>query len=79
MQEIHPHCLYRHFKGKLYYVVGIAAYVTGGKYVENVVYHALYGENEMYTRTKEDFLAEIPENKVNPTGQKYRFELAQYI
>lgn len=41
---------------------------------EMVVYHALYGDNEMWVRPKKEFLSEVEENKENPTGQKYRFE-----
>lgn len=79
MQEIYQHALYRHFKGNLYYVIGEAREVSNGKYEEKVVYHALYGENELFTRDKEDFLADVSEHKENVTGQKKRFELFQEI
>lgn len=79
MQEIYQHALYRHFKGKLYYVIGEATEITDGKYEEKVVYHALYGDNELYTRDKADFLADVSEHKENTTGQKKRFELYQDI
>jgi hypothetical protein len=76
-QEISRHTLYRNFKGNLYYVIGEAREVTDGKYEEVVVYHALYGDNEMFTRTKEDFLADVSDHPKNVTGQKYRFEVFQ--
>ena len=79
MQEIYMHSLYRHFKGKLYYVIGEAREVTGGKYEEVVVYHALYGENELFTRSKEDFFKDVSEHKENRIGQNNRFELHQVI
>lgn len=79
MQDIYNHALYRHFKGKLYYVVGEAREVSDGKYEEKVVYHALYGENELFTRDKNDFLADVTEHEENVTGQKKRFELYQEI
>ena len=79
MGEIQMNALYRHFKGNLYYVIGEGREVTDGKYEEVVVYHALYGENELFTRSKGDFLADVSEHKGNSTGQKYRFEIFQTI
>lgn len=70
-------CAYRHYKGSLYYVVGTAFHSETGE--EMVVYHALYGDCQMYVRPLEMFLEEAPEGKENPTGQKYRFELVSNI
>lgn len=39
-----------------------------------VVYHTLYGDRQMYVRPLNIFLEEVPKEKENPTGQKYRFE-----
>lgn len=64
--------MYRHFKGKLYYIMGIAEHTETGEYL--VVYHALYGEGDTYARPLEQFMSEVEEGKENPTGQKYRFE-----
>lgn len=71
-REIQPCSLYRHFKGKLYYVVGLAEHTETQEVM--VVYHALYGENDQYVRPMDMFLSEVEEGKVNPTGQTYRFE-----
>lgn len=79
MQEIYSHCLYRHFKGNFYYVIGEAREATDGKYDEVVVYHALHGENELFTRSKDDFLADVSDHKANITGQKKRFEVFQEL
>lgn len=79
MRQIHNHCLYRHYKGNLYYVIGEARDVSGGKYDEMIVYHALYGNNELYVREKEEFLSEVPCGRWNPTSQEYRFELYQEV
>lgn len=75
MNTIERHSLYRHYKGKLYYVISLAEHSETHEMM--VVYHALYGDNEMYVRPLEMFLSEVEEDKENPTGQKYRFELAQ--
>lgn len=79
MKEIYMSSLYRHYKGKLYYVIGEAREVTDGKYEEKVVYHALYGEKELFVRDREDFLMDVLDHKENTTGQKRRFELYQEI
>lgn len=75
MDSIQHHSLYRHYKGNLYYVIGLAEHSETNEMM--VVYHALYGDNEMWVRPLDMFLSEVPEGKENPTGQKYRFKLAQ--
>ena len=65
--------LYRHFKGKLYYVKDIAVHSeTGEKYV---VYQQLYGELKTYIRPYEMFLSEVDREKHPSEKQKWRFEL----
>ena len=39
-----------------------------------VLYRALYGECDLFVRPYGMFVEEVPEGKVNPTGQKYRFQ-----
>ena len=39
-----------------------------------VLYRALYGEWDFFVRPYDMFVEEVPEDKVNPTNQKYRFE-----
>ncbi|WP_240510144.1 DUF1653 domain-containing protein [Virgibacillus profundi] len=69
--------VYRHYKGNYYYVLGIAEYTE--KYDILVIYHALYDECDTYARPLEMFIEEVPEDKENPTGQKYRFEVVGEI
>lgn len=77
MREVRRSSVYRHFKGNYYYVIGLAEHTETGEYL--VIYHALYGEGDTYARPQERFLEEVPEEVVNPTGQKYRFELVEEI
>lgn len=74
-RELETHSLYKHYKGKLYYVIGEALHTETGE--EMVVYHALYGDNEMFVRPMEMFLSKVEKDVQNPTGQVYRFELSQ--
>ena len=39
-----------------------------------VLYRALYGECGLFVRPYESVVEEVPEGKVNPMNQKYRFE-----
>lgn len=74
MRSVEIGKMYRHFKGKKYLVLAIGKDVETLQ--ENVIYKALYGDNEIWIRTKQDFLSEVgvrPKND-NITGQKYRFE-----
>lgn len=48
---------YRHFKGKLYEVIGVAKHSETLE--EFVVYRALYGENELWIRPKKMFLETV--------------------
>ena len=53
VQEIRPG-RYRHFKGGLYEVIGVAKHVDTGE--ELVVYRPLYGDRQLAIRPKETFL-----------------------
>lgn len=75
MRQLLCHSLYRHYKGKLYYVIGSAKHSETGELM--VVYHALYGDGTMWTRPAEMFLSEVEEGKENLTGQRYRFEMVE--
>lgn len=75
MRTLARHSLYRHFKGDLYYAISEALHTETDEMM--VVYHALYGDNEMFVRPLDMFLSEVEEGKENPTGQKYRFELVE--
>lgn len=47
-RELIPVGIYRHFKGKYYGVIGVAIHSETGEPM--VMYRALYGDHELYTR-----------------------------
>lgn len=64
--------IFRHFKGDLYLVQD---FVTHSETQEKMVlYRALYGECGLFVRPYNIFIEEVPTEKENPTGQKYRFQ-----
>ena len=64
--------IFRHFKGDLYLVED---FVNHSETQEKMVlYRALYGSCGLFVRPYDMFLEEVPAEKENPTGQKYRFE-----
>lgn len=64
--------VFRHFKGDLYLVEDFVLHSETGE--EMVLYRALYGDYGLFVRPYYMFIEEVPEGKINPTGQKYRFE-----
>lgn len=64
--------IFRHFKGDLYLLMDICTHSETEE--KMVLYKALYGECGLYVRPYDMFIEEVPLDKVNPTGQKYRFE-----
>ncbi|GAA0720995.1 hypothetical protein GCM10008905_10860 [Clostridium malenominatum] len=64
--------IFRHFKGDLYLLLDIAIHSETRE--ELVIYKALYGSCGVFARPYHMFNEEVPAEKENPTGQKYRFE-----
>jgi hypothetical protein len=64
--------IFRHFKGDLYLFEDFV--INSETQEKMVLYRALYGECGLFVRSYKIFIEEVPRNKINPTGQKYRFE-----
>ena len=67
--------IYKHFKGNYYIVEDIGC--DCDTLEELVIYRALYGDNKLWIRKKEDFLSEVDHNKYPDVKQKNRFELQE--
>lgn len=50
--------IYRHFKGGIYRVIGVAYHSDDGK-KEHVIYKALYGDEDLWIRPLEEFVANV--------------------
>lgn len=67
--------IYRHFKGKLYHVEGIAKHSENCE--EYVVYRQMYGDGSLWIRPLSMFLEEVDREKYPEVIQQYRFELIE--
>lgn len=61
----------RHFKNKLYKIIGYANHVDGGRVV---IYMALYGDFTVYVREYTEFMSRVDKVKYPEVEQIYRFE-----
>lgn len=68
---------YRHFKNHWYKVIDLAEHTETREIL--VIYTPLYGEKRGFARPINMFLEEVPTEKENPTGQKYRFMSLQEL
>lgn len=71
MSNINTMSIYRHFKGGYYVVQSLATIESTGE--EVVIYQSLQ-DGRVWVRPSSVFRELVPEDKENPTGQKYRFE-----
>ncbi len=72
MRQIKVGQTYRHFKGNNYVVLDIVKDSDDKKDI--VVYEALYGEHQKWTRPLKEFMSRVDKKKYPEVSQKYRFE-----
>ena len=71
LQEITPG-LYRHFKGNLYRVIGVAKHSETEEQL--VVYEPQYGEGGLWVRPLDMFASPVDREKYPDVQQQWRFE-----
>jgi len=70
-REVKINGIYKHFKGHIYKVIGIAK--DSETLEEKVVYQNI-DTLELWIRDKQDFLSKVDKNKYPDVEQEYRFE-----
>jgi len=75
MRDLKIHGIYKHFKGNLYIVEGIAYHSETQE--KMVLYRALYGDGDLWVRPYQMFLEEVDHEKYPNVKQEYRFELQE--
>ena len=70
--DVLPGAYYRHFKGNLYKVLGVALHTETEE--ELVIYQAQYGDFGLYARPVEMFLEKLDPEQYPNAEQAFRFE-----
>ena len=73
--EVLPGHYYRHFRGNVYQVIGIATHTETKE--KMVIYQAQYGEHGLFVRPYKMFAEEIKPQQYPEATQKHRFELIE--
>jgi len=73
-REVKKGQIYRHFKGHIYKIVGIA---KDSETLEEKVVYENVDTKELWVRDKIEFLSEVDKNKYPEVKQKYRFEVVK--
>lgn len=64
--------LYRHFKGTVYEVIGVATHSETQEQL--VIYRPVSDRNKLWARPLEMFTSKVDKNKYPNVKQEYRFE-----
>lgn len=70
--KIIPGKYYRHFKGKIYKVIGIALHTETNEQL--VIYQAQYDDFKLFARPLEMFAGLVDPTEYPDAKQRYRFE-----
>ena len=73
-REIKIGGIYRHFKGHIYQVIGIA---KDSETLEEKIVYQNVDTDELWLRGENDFLSLVDRNKYPDVDQEYRFELVK--